>query len=59
VSTGRGQAQFELPGLTDEELHEYLEPTLARLRGVGSDARDAAAAAESDSDAAGSPAGAS
>jgi hypothetical protein len=60
VSTGRGQAQFELPGLTDEELHEYLEPTLARLRGIGSDARDAAAAAtESDSYAAGSPAGAS
>jgi hypothetical protein len=33
VSTGRGQAQFELPGLTDEELHEHLEPALARLAG--------------------------
>jgi hypothetical protein len=31
VSTGRGQAQFELPGLTDEELREHLEPALARL----------------------------
>ena len=56
VSTDRGQAQFELPGLTEEELHEYLEPTLARLRGVGAEARNAAA--ESDSDAAGSPASA-
>ena len=59
VSTGRGQAQFELPGLTDEELHDYLEPTLARLRGTGTDARPAAADSDSDSDAAGSPAGAS
>lgn len=56
VSTGRGQAQFELPGLTDQELHEYLEPTLARLRGTGIASRDAA---ESDGDAAGSPAGTS
>jgi hypothetical protein len=31
VSTGRGQARFELPGLTDEERHEHLEPALARL----------------------------
>jgi hypothetical protein len=38
VSTDRGQAQFELPGLTEDELHEYLEPTLARLRGTGSPA---------------------
>jgi hypothetical protein len=59
VSTDRGQAQFELPGLTDDELHKYLEPTLARLRSIGTDARDAAAAAGSDSDAAGSPAGTS
>jgi hypothetical protein len=45
VSTDRGQAQFELPGLTDQELHEYLEPALARLSGVGTgtDARDDAA----------------
>jgi hypothetical protein len=49
VSTGRGQAQFELPGLTDEELHEHLEPTLARLRGTSTDTRTTA----------GSPAGAS
>jgi hypothetical protein len=33
VTTGRGQAQFELPGLTDEELHEHLEPALERLHG--------------------------
>ncbi len=39
VSTGRGQAQFELPGLTDDELHEHLEPTLARLRGTDTRAR--------------------
>lgn len=39
VSTGRGQAQFELPGLTDEELHEHLEPTLARLRGTSTPTR--------------------
>jgi hypothetical protein len=45
VSTGRGQAQFELPGLTDQELHEYLEPTLARLHGTPSPA-----GVESDSD---------
>jgi hypothetical protein len=43
VSTDRGQAQFELPGLTDQELHEYLEPALARLSGIGTDARDDAA----------------
>jgi hypothetical protein len=49
VSTGRGQAQFELPGLTDEELHEHLEPTLARLRGTSTGTRTTA----------GSPAGAS
>jgi hypothetical protein len=55
VSTGRGQAQFELPGLTDEELHEHLEPTLARLRGTAAGTR---AAAESDG-AGGSSAGAS
>jgi hypothetical protein len=64
VSTGRGQAQFELPGLTDDELHEHLEPTLARLRGTGSpnSTRARAAAAETDggggSATAGSPAGA-
>jgi hypothetical protein len=32
VSTGRGQARFELPGLSDEDLHAQLEPALARLR---------------------------
>jgi hypothetical protein len=38
VNTGRGQAQFELPELTDEELHEHLEPTLARLRATSTSA---------------------
>lgn len=33
VSTGRGQAQFELSGLTDEDLREHVEPMLARLHG--------------------------
>lgn len=56
VSTNRGQAQFELPGLTEAELHEYLEPTLARLGGISTHAGDAAA--EGDNDTAGSPAGA-
>ena len=44
VSTGRGQAQFELPGLTDEELHEHLEPALARLAGKSTRGEDASAA---------------
>ena len=30
VRTGRGQAQFELPGLTDEELNEHVQPMLDR-----------------------------
>jgi hypothetical protein len=55
VSTRRGQAQFELPGLSDEELHEHLEPTLARLRGTAAGTR---AAAQGDG-AGGSSAGAS
>ena len=65
VSTGRGQAQFELPGLTDEELHEHLEPTLARLRGTSTGTRSRATVetaddeGDADVDAAGSPAGAS
>jgi hypothetical protein len=65
VSTGRGQAQFELPGLTEEELHEHLEPTLARLRGTDTGRRTSArsrataAAADGDSDGDGSPADAS
>jgi hypothetical protein len=71
VSTGRGQAQFELPGLTDEELHEHLEPTLARLRGTSTATgtrtteRSRAAAeapndeGDADADVAGSPASAS
>ncbi len=41
VSTGRGEAQFELPGLSDEELHEHLEPTLARLAGKSARGKDA------------------
>jgi hypothetical protein len=54
VSTNRGQAQFELPGLTEEELHEYLEPTLARLGGISTHAGNAAADGENST--AGSPA---
>jgi hypothetical protein len=46
VSTGRGEAQFELPGLTDEELHEHLEPTLARLAGKRARGTDAGAAGD-------------
>lgn len=37
VATGRGRASFELPGLTDEQLKEHLEPMLARTRGSGQD----------------------
>lgn len=44
VRTERGQAQFELPGLTDEELHDHLEPTLARLRGADGRGQPATAA---------------
>jgi hypothetical protein len=47
VTTDRGQARFELPGLTDQQLHEYLEPTLARLSSIGTDTRAAAAAQRS------------
>ncbi|MGI8714699.1 MAG: hypothetical protein ACR2NR_16275 [Solirubrobacteraceae bacterium] len=39
ISTGRGQAQFELPGLTEDELHEHVEPTLERLRALGAGPR--------------------
>ena len=35
VRTSRGQAGFELPGLTDEEAAEHLEPMLERLRESG------------------------
>ena len=35
VRTARGQAGFELPGLTDEEAAEHLEPMLERLRESG------------------------
>jgi hypothetical protein len=35
VRTERGQAGFELPGLTDEEAAEHLEPMLVRLRESG------------------------
>ena len=31
VSTGRGQAQFELPGLTEEELADHVRPMLDGL----------------------------
>jgi hypothetical protein len=33
VGTERGQASFELPGLTEQQLKEHLEPMLARTRG--------------------------
>jgi hypothetical protein len=32
VQTGRGRASFELPGLSDRQLREDLEPLLARWR---------------------------
>lgn len=32
ISTGRGRASFELPGLGDRQLHEQLEPLLAHWR---------------------------
>jgi hypothetical protein len=35
VKTARGQATFELPGLTDEESSEHLQPMLDRLRDAG------------------------
>jgi hypothetical protein len=35
VRTSRGQAAFELPGLTDEEAEAHLEPMLERLRTSG------------------------
>jgi hypothetical protein len=35
VKTARGQATFELPGLTDEESSEHLQPMLDRLRVSG------------------------
>lgn len=35
IATGRGRASFELPGLTEEQLKEHLEPMLARTRGAG------------------------
>jgi hypothetical protein len=34
VRTGRGEALFELPGLTEEQVHEHLAPILARTRGA-------------------------
>ncbi len=47
VNTGRGQAQFQLPGLTEEELHEHLEPTLARLGRAGAATGSGGAPAQS------------
>ncbi|MGA2011250.1 MAG: hypothetical protein ABSH51_12095 [Solirubrobacteraceae bacterium] len=32
VATDRGQASFELPGLSDEQVKEHLEPMLAHAR---------------------------
>ena len=36
VVTDRGRASFELPGVTDAQLQEHLEPLLARRGGAGS-----------------------
>jgi hypothetical protein len=36
VRTDRGEAHFELPGLTDEQVDEHLAPMRARARGVQS-----------------------
>lgn len=38
IATGRGRASFELPGLTEGQLKEHLEPMLARTRGGAADA---------------------
>jgi hypothetical protein len=32
VATGTGRATFELPGVTEEQLRDHLEPALARAR---------------------------
>jgi hypothetical protein len=32
VATGRGRASFQLPGVTEEQLKDHLEPMLARAR---------------------------
>jgi hypothetical protein len=34
VATGRGRASFQLPGITEEQLRDHLEPMLARARGT-------------------------
>jgi hypothetical protein len=34
VATGRGRASFELPGVTEEQLKDHLEPMLTRARGA-------------------------
>ena len=34
VATGRGRASFELPGVTEEQLKDHLEPMLNRARGA-------------------------
>jgi hypothetical protein len=46
VRTARGQAIFELPGLSDEELDEHLEPMLERLHSP----QDAGSEADAGSD---------
>jgi hypothetical protein len=40
VKTSRGQATFELPGLTEEESSQHLQPMLDRLRSTGMLAAD-------------------
>lgn len=36
VDTGRGRASFELPGVTEAQLDEHLQPLLTRARARGS-----------------------
>lgn len=36
VVTDQGKAGFELPGLTDEQLRQHLEPMLTQMRQLGS-----------------------
>ncbi|HWE10597.1 MAG TPA: hypothetical protein VG325_14690 [Solirubrobacteraceae bacterium] len=35
VATERGRAGFELPGVTEEQLKDHIEPMLERARGAG------------------------
>jgi hypothetical protein len=39
VTTGRGRASFQLPGVTEEQLKNHLEPMLARARARATESR--------------------